>query len=172
MDPLTILAAATAAFNGIKRAVEVGREMQDVYGQLTEWAGHVSDFHHAVAQQTNRRPGLFERITFTRSETAEALELYTARQRIIDMEKEIYNMFLYGALNHLGRDGYDEFRRVRREVQEQRQRIIQNQILRQRDFLENLRFWGASTLVVITGMGLMWWMISWALGMLESSGQA
>ena len=164
MDPITILAAATAAFNGIKHAVEMGREVQDVYGQLSQWAGHIGDFHRAVAQaERPRRPGLFQKITFDRSETAEALDLYAAKQQVIDMEKEIYHMFVYGALNHLGRDGYDEFRSMRREIMEQRQKIITHQILRQQDFFDNLRIWILGGAVTVTGLAAIWWMISWAL---------
>ena len=165
MDPVTILAAATAAFQGIKRVVEMGREVQDVYSQLSEWAGHIGDFHHAVAQQQlrQRSPGLFDRITFSKSATAEAFDLYAARQQVIDMEKEIYHMFLYGALNHLGRDGYDEFRRLRREVTEQRQKMVIDQQLARLALGDQLKFWGGAILAVglgITGIGLM---ISWVL---------
>ena len=163
MDPITILAAATAAFNGIRHAVEVGREVQDVYGQLSDWAGHIGDFHRAVAQaERPRPPGLFQRITFNRSETAEALDLYAAKQQVIDMEKEIYHMFVYGALNHLGRDGYDEFRRMRREIMEHRQKLITDQILRQQDFFQNLRVWTLGSAVVVLGLTAMWFMVSWA----------
>ena len=38
MDPITIMATVTAAFNGIKKAVELGREAQDIFGQLGKWA--------------------------------------------------------------------------------------------------------------------------------------
>ena len=43
MDPITILAAATAGYNGVKKAVELGREVSDIYSQLGTWAGHVGD---------------------------------------------------------------------------------------------------------------------------------
>ena len=36
IDPFTAFSVATAAFNGIKKVVEVGREVQDVYSQLSE----------------------------------------------------------------------------------------------------------------------------------------
>jgi hypothetical protein len=100
------MAAATAAFEGVKKAVELGREVEDIYGQLSQWAGHIGDFHRSVIEyERPRRSGIFDKITFAKSETAEAFDLYAAKQKAIDMEKEIYHMFLYGELNQLGRDG-------------------------------------------------------------------
>ena len=165
MDPITILAAATAAFEGVKRVVEMGREVQDVYGQLSEWAGHIGDFHHAVAarEMRERRPGIFDKIRFAKSETAEAFDLYAAKQRVIDMEKEIYHMFLYGALNHLGRDGYDEFRAMRREVTERRQKMIRDQMQARRDFFDVLKIWSIGGVIILSGAFMIWIMVDYAL---------
>lgn len=173
MDPITIIAAATAAFNGVKKAVELGREVQDVYSQLSEWAGHVGDFHRAVAamEMREKKPGLFDRIKFAKSETAEAFDMYAAKQKIIDMEKKIYHMFTYGELNHLGRDGYDEFRRMRREVTERRQKMIFDQMERRREFFEAIKVWSIGSVILVAGTTLIWIMVSWALDQGAASGK-
>ena len=173
MDPITIIAAATAAFNGVKKAVELGREVQDVYSQLSEWAGHVGDFHKAVAamEMREKKPGLFDRISFAKSETAEAFDMYAAKQKIIEMEKEIYHMFTYGELSHLGRDGYDEFRRMRREVTEKRQKMVQDQMERRREFFETIKLWGLVSVVVTMGGAMLWFMIDWMLGQGSAAGK-
>jgi len=163
MDPITIMAAATAAFNGVKKAVELGREIQDIYSQLGEWAGHVSDFHHAVAEKQLKKPGIFDKITFAKSETAEAFDMLAAKQKLIDMEKEIYHMFLYGALNHLGRDGYDEFRRMREEVRQKRSKMLMDQMLARRDFFGNLKFWVIAGFIIVVAAILLWIMIDFAI---------
>lgn len=163
MDPITIMAAATAAFNGVKKAVELGREIQDVYTQLGEWAGHVSDFHHAVESQKLKKPGIFDKITFAKSDTAEAFDMLAAKQKLIDMEKEIYQMFHYGELNHLGRDGYDEFRKMREEVRKKRNKMIMDQMLARRDFFANLKVWGISAIVICLGIVLLWLMIDFTI---------
>jgi len=165
MDPITIIAAATAAFNGVKKAVELGREVQDVYSQLSEWAGHVGDFHKAVAamEMREKKPGLFDRITFAKSETAEAFDLYAAKQKIVDMEKEIYHMFLYGELNHLGRDGYDEFRRMRREVTEKRQKMVADQMEARAAFFEALKLWTIAGTIILIGAAMIWLMIDYVI---------
>jgi hypothetical protein len=163
MDPITIMAAVTAAYNGVKHAVELGKEVQDIYSQLGEWAGHVSDFHRAVAAKQLKKPGIFDKISFVKSETAEAFDMLAAKQKLIDMEKEIYHMFLYGELNHLGRDGYDEFRRMREEVREKRNKMITDQIMARHNFFDKIKFWFLASLVIIAGIFLLWMMIEFAI---------
>jgi hypothetical protein len=163
MDPLTIMAAATAAFNGVKKAVELGREIQDVYSQLGEWAGHVSDFHRAVESQKFKKPGLFDKISFAKSETAEAFDMLSAKQKLIDMEKEIYHMFHYGELNHLGRDGYDEFRKMREEVRQKRNKMVMDQLIARREFFSNLKRWVIAGIVIVFSIVLMWLMIDFTV---------
>ena len=43
MDPFTAMAAATAAFKGIKKAVEVGKEISSIGSTLSTWSKAVSD---------------------------------------------------------------------------------------------------------------------------------
>lgn len=172
MDPFTIMAAATAAFEGVKKAVELGREVQDVYAQLSDWAGHIGDFHQAVVQyERPRKPGIFDKIRFDKSETKEAFDLYAAKQKAIDMEKEIYHMFCYGELSHLGRDGYDEFRRMRQEVREQRNKMITDQIKAKIAFFDNLKTYGLSAVIIVIGSGALWWMISLIIDMGRAAGK-
>jgi hypothetical protein len=172
MDPITILAAATAAFNGVKKAVELGREVQDIYSQLSEWAGHVGEFHRAVvAAERPKKPGLFDKITFAKSETAEAFDVYAAKQKVIEMEKEIYHMFCYGELQHLGQDGYNEFRKMRQEIREKRDRMILIQLEDRAKFFENIKIYGLSAVIIISGSGILWWMISLVYEMGHASGK-
>jgi len=172
MDPITILAAATAAFNGVKKAVELGREVQDIYSQLSEWAGHVGEFHRAVvAAERPKKPGLFDKITFAKSETAEAFDVYAAKQKVIEMEKEIYHMFCYGELQHLGQDGYNEFRKMRQEIREKRDRMILTQLEDRAKFFENIKIYGLSAVIIISGSGILWWMISLVYEMGHASGK-
>ena len=46
IDPITLSAAvsgATAAYNGIKKAIYMGREIEDLSSQLSTWMKAVSD---------------------------------------------------------------------------------------------------------------------------------
>lgn len=128
IDPFMALAAANTAFNGVKKVVEMGREIQDVYSQLSQWAGAISDLHEAIRHQDEKRPGLFEKIGFSKSASSEAFDTYIAKQKIIDMEREIYHMFIYGELQHLGMDGYREFVQTKKDIKAKREKLIYDQL--------------------------------------------
>jgi hypothetical protein len=157
IDPVSAFAMATAAFNGIKKAVEIGREVQDVYSQLSQWAGAASDLQEYISQQENRKPGLFEKIGFGKNETNEAFDTFIAKQKIVEMEKEIYQMFIYGDLQHLGQDGYREFIQMRRDIKAKREKMIYEQMRRRKAFFSNLSNYGGVVIVLAVGIGLLSW---------------
>jgi hypothetical protein len=152
IEPISALAMATSAFNGVKKAIEIGREIEDVYGQLSKWAGAASDLAEAISQTENKKPGIFEKIGFSKNETAEAFDTMIARQKLNQMEKEIYQMFIYEDLQHLGIDGYREFVQIRRSIKEKREKLIYEQMRRRQKFLKNL--FEYSLLMVVTLMAI------------------
>jgi len=144
MDPVTLLATATAAFNGIKRAVAIGQEIEGVYKQLSKWAdaaGQLQEYINARKDDKGEQKlGLFEKVKFSQSETSAAFDIIIAQERLREMEIDIYNMFIYGELQHLGSEGYSNFIQLRREVRETRERMIRDQAKRRKRFIENV-FW-------------------------------
>ena len=90
LDPISLLATATAVFNGLKKAVELGREAEDVFGQLGKWAGAVSDLQEWMSGQENTKPPLFKKLVFSKSATVEAFDAYAAQVKIKEM------MFIMG----------------------------------------------------------------------------
>jgi len=151
LDPISLLATATAVFNGLKKAVELGREAEDVFGQLGKWAGAVSDLQEWMSGQENTKPPLFKKLVFSKSATVEAFDAYAAQVKIKEMEKTLYHWFHYGALQHLGRDGYVEFIQMRRRIKEQREKMIYEQIRRRKRFIKNTS--DAIFISVVVGMG-------------------
>jgi hypothetical protein len=151
MDPLTLMGTVTAAFNGLKAAVKVGQEVEGVYRQLSKWAdaaGQLQQLINSSKTDTGeQKAGLFEKIGFGKTATAEAFDIIIAQQKLREMEAEIYHMFYYGELQHLGAEGYSQFNQLRREIRERRERMIRDQARRRKRFIENL-FWG--TLLAIT----------------------
>jgi hypothetical protein len=151
MDPVSLLAAATAAFNGIKQAVAIGQEIEGVYSQLSKWADAASQLQEYINNNKNdngeQKLGIFEKIKFNKSETAAAFDIIIAQERLREMEGQIWHMFIYGELQHLGTEGYSNFIQLRRDVREKRERMIRDQVRRRKKFIENA-FWG--TLLTIT----------------------
>jgi hypothetical protein len=151
MDPITLMGTVTAAFNGLKAAVKVGQEIEGVYRQLSKWADAAGQLQQLInnskTDNGEQKAGLFEKIGFGKSETAEAFDIVIAQQKLREMEAEIYHMFYYGELQHLGPEGYSQFNQLRREIREKREKMIRDQARRRKRFIENV-FWG--TLLIIT----------------------
>jgi hypothetical protein len=153
MDPVTLMATCTAAFNGIKAAVKVGQEVEGVYKQLSKWADAAGQLQQYINNNTGdygeKKLGLFEKIGFNKSDTAEAFDIFIAQQKLREMEDEIYHMFYYGELQHLGAEGYTSFIQLRREVRENREKMIRDQARRRKRFIENM-FWGTLCVIVFS----------------------
>jgi len=144
MDPVTLMATVTAAYNGLKGAVSVGREVQDIFSQLSKWADSAGQLQEYINRERDpnhqTKPSIFQRIGFTQSATAEAMDLYVYQQKLREMESEIQHMFYYGALQHLGAEGYREFIQLRKKVREDRERMVRDHAIRRQRFIENT-FW-------------------------------
>jgi len=154
VDPITALAAASAIWSGIKATVDAGREVQDVFGQLGTWAEQAHHVYEGLSG--NAKPVAKTR----KSETGEAFDIYAARVKMREMEAEIKHMFLYGALNHLGMDGYKEFLNIRHQIKIERMQEERRQEREKQQFWEDVKY--AITLgsvlsaLIIILVGL-WW---------------
>ena len=136
MDPISALALITTVWGGIKKAVEAGREVQDVMGQLSQWAQAADSLEQAIqAADNNKKPPLFKKLTFG-NDTQQAFDAYTARVKVREQQSEIRNEFLYDGLCHLGMDGLKEFYQMRRQIREQRIKMLQDQKIRRQQFIE------------------------------------
>jgi len=154
IDPITALATANAVFQGIKTAVNYGKEAQEVFSQLGKWASAVEDVKFCLTQEESK-PSIFKKITYTKSSTAEAFDELAARQRIKEMEKELKHMFYWGSLHHLGADGYKQLIQIRRSIQRKREAQVYQQIRKRKELIYN------STMLSIIAVLLMagWWMV-------------
>lgn len=151
IDPITALATATAVFNGIKQAVEVGREMEDIFGQLGKWAGAVADVQEWIRGEGEKKPSIFKKLTFAKSATAEAFDIYAAQVKVRQMEEEIKHMFIWGELSHLGQDGYNEFIMMRRRIKEQREKMVYEHARRKQRFIDLTTEWALIAMVLFLG---------------------
>jgi hypothetical protein len=157
MDPITALAAATAIWSGIKATIDAGREVQDVFGQLGTWAEQAQHVYEGMGIGGRRPPDQPRR-----SETKEAFDIYAARVKMREMEAEIKHMFLYGALNHLGMDGYKEFLDIRHQIKIQRMQEEREQERADEQFWEDVKYAVSIGMLVLVLTGLLGW-LWWAM---------
>jgi hypothetical protein len=159
MDPVTIFATATALWSGVKAAVEFGQEAEEVLGQLGKWATAVADLQ-LFFEEENNPPSIWRKPVFEKSATAEAFDSYVAKVRIAQQEREIYQMFVWGALNHLGEEGYREWYQMRLRIKDERDRVINEWKYRRKQALDDLIVYGvlgATVVLLLTFIGCVLW---------------
>ena len=143
IDPITAITAATAAFNGIKQLVGVGREIEDCVGQLSKWAGAMSDIN--FLEQKAKNPPWYK--SFTGSPEAEAMEIFAAKEKIEKQKKEILTMIGY----MYGDRGQERYRDILREVKAQRQKHA----YRKEEIKQAIIEWVIGILALLSGSAIL-----------------
>ena len=166
MDPITLLATASAIWGGIKKASEFAAEAEDVWGQLSKYCGVADQLEQAIQKEKSKpsKPKLFGS-TDGGNDTAEAFNAFEAEHMLRQMEADIRHEFLYGAFCNLehgfgGMDGYAKFCNMRREIRARRIKMKQEQEQMQQDFWDNLILWVGGTTIVGAGIFIIWMLVS------------
>lgn len=157
VEVIAAFSALNAAFQGVKSVVNAGREVEDVFNQLTTWAKAVDDLNHWLGKE--EKPSIWKKITFEKSATAEAFDKFAAKKKLQEMEAEIRHMFTWGELGHLGLDGYREFIQIRRDIKFERDRQVQEQINRRREFFDHLIEGSLIVMLISFSLGMLWWLV-------------
>jgi len=94
IDPITAISAATAAFGYLKKGIAVGKDLQDMGGQLSKWAGAIADLDFADRQ--NQKPPWYKALGG--GVEAQAMEIFAAKQKAASMRQELkdYISVMYG----------------------------------------------------------------------------
>ena len=85
IDPITAIAGATAAFNTLKKGIQVGKDLQDMGGTMAKWAGAVADLDFADKQ--NQKPAWYK--VLGGGVEAQAMEIFAAKQKAASMRAEL-----------------------------------------------------------------------------------
>jgi len=159
IDPITAIGAATAAFNGVKKLVHAGREIEDVVGQLGKWYGAAADLGRAETQRKN--PPIFTKLFSSGSVEQEALEILVHKKKLQEQEKQLEEM-----LNiRFGFGTWREMIELRRKIRKEREETVYRQQERRRAFLEGIAvifltvfLFGLIVFIIwFLGTGANWW---------------
>ena len=155
IDPITLSAAvsgATAAYNGIKKAIALGREIEDLSGELGKWMSAVSDVDNIHKNANN--PSTLDKL-FNGSIEQVAMESYSSRKKLQKQREELRN-FLIG---NYGLQAWDDLLK-----EEGRIRKARNQAIYQRDArnrrVRDYTIMGIACLVGVSALGWMIWIVS------------
>jgi hypothetical protein len=161
VDPITLLATASAIWSGLKKASEFAAEAEGVWSQLSKYCGVADQLEQVIQTEKNKpkKPKLFAKLDFS-NDTQEAFNVFEAEHKLMQMEKDIRHEFLYGAFANLeggygSMDGYRKFCEMRRKIRADRIKAKQDQEAAEKAFWDNLILWiGGGTVIVIGGMVL------------------
>jgi len=114
MDPITLIAGATAAYNGLKSAIAAGKEIQEMAQDLGSLWNAVGQLTHLAA--TPVKKGMFSNPADIEKR---AMERYAAKAKAFKMQEEIKNLFIsvygIGAYESVQREVIE----IRKEVDRQ-----------------------------------------------------
>lgn len=131
IDPVSALAIATSAYKAIKKGIEMGRELEDMGGQLGTWFGAISDVKNA--EEEAKDPPLFKKLIASGSVEQQALQALFARKKIEQQEKELRELIVW----RWGTEEYTAMMRDRTKIKDTRARAAQAQRRKMRNFIIN-----------------------------------
>jgi molecular chaperone GrpE (heat shock protein) len=125
MDPITAIAAATTAFNAIKKGFSVGRDVESMSKDLGRWMGAIQDVKEGHKKSKGRIFGSVEE---------EALETYAAKKQAEQMEKELRTFVNY---SH-GPNAWNEVIRIQADIRLKKKEAIAEAKKLQAKRIENI----------------------------------
>ena len=140
MDPFTAMAAATAAFKGIKKAVEVGKDISSIGGTLSSWSKAVSDMD--FLDEKAKKPPMYKMFT---NNQANALDVWTKKQKLKEMRTELkeYISFVYGP------SSWKEIVRIEAE----QRKAQRDAVYAKQEFVDNCINGVLITVMILAGIG-------------------
>lgn len=150
VDPVSALATASAAFGVLKKGFAVGRDIEQMAGDLGRWMNAMSDLSEAEKQAKN--PPLFKKLAFKGSVEEEAMHAFAAKKKADDMRYELKQWISMT----LGSSHWEELVRMEGQIRKQRQETIYKQAERRRKFVE----WATIIIFGAAACGLFAWVVS------------
>ena len=150
MDPVTAIAAATTAFNVIKKGFDMGRDIESMYGDMGRWMGAVSDVNQA--NKVAKNPPLFKKLFAGSSIEEDAMNAFAAKKKAEEMENELrsYVNLVYGP------NSWNEILKLQAKIRKDRQEQIYAQQEMQAHVLNVIGIVIASIVFVLAVVGLIW----------------
>jgi hypothetical protein len=153
IDPVSAFAMASAAYNAVKKGIEMGQELESMAGSLGQWFSACADVRQAEEEAKN--PPLFKKLLSKGSVEEEALQNTIRRKKIQEQEKELWQMIIY----RYGMDTYHEMIQERRRIAAERVRTAHLQAEKRKEF--------ALTMLMLSGLGMLGYagylMVLWAI---------
>jgi hypothetical protein len=144
------ISMASSAFNALKKGMEAGQELEDMMGYYGKWF----EAKEALSENAinNKNQPFVKKLFSGSSVEAQALEITTAKHKIKQMEKELYEYLLYSGQQEF----YNDMMRERRAIREARFREAQRIAERKRLIFDLV----AGSAIIVVGVFIIVGMIS------------
>ena len=150
IDPITAVGVATSAFNAIKHGISVGRDLQDMTGQLSQWGKAFSDFNYA--EEKSKNPPWY---SFKGSDEETALEIFAQKKKMENMRKEIKAFISW----NYGPSAWEEVLSIEAQMRKQRK----EELYRREEFKRKVIEWTVGILAALIGIAVMGFVL-WLIG--------
>ena len=150
IDPISAVGLATSAFNAIKHGISVGRDIQDMTGQLSQWGKAFSDFNYA--EEKSKNPPWY---SFKGSDEETALEIFAQKKKMENMRKEIKNFISW----NYGPSAWEEVLSIEAKMRKQRK----EELYRKEELKRQIIEWTVGILAAASGVAIMAAVI-WLIG--------
>jgi len=150
MEIAAAISLASSAFNALKKGMEAGQELEDMMGYYGKWF----EAKEALSENAinNKNQPFVKKLFSGNSVEAQALEITTAKHKIKQMEKELYEYLLYSGQQEF----YNDMMRERRAIREARFREAQRIAERKRLIFDLV----AGSTIIVVGVFIIVGMIS------------
>ena len=139
------MATASAAFNVIKKGFAVGRDIEQMAGDLGRWMGALSDIEQAEKEAKN--PPIFKKLFAGKSIEQEAMEAFAAKKKAQQQRDELKQWLQFT----VGSRAWDELLQMEGQIRKQRQETLYRQRERRQKFLEIV----VLSIAMIIGIGIL-----------------
>ena len=137
------IAGAQAAYNFMKKGVQVGRDLQDMGQQLQQWANCMADIDQA--EKMAEKPPWYKALGG--GTQAQAMEVFLARKQAQRMRDELRELISHPAI--LGPSHWQEFLRIEAEIRKQKR----EHEFRKMEIKQKIIEWTAGVALFIIGVG-------------------
>ena len=142
IDPISAMAAASAAYSGIKKAVSVGREISGMAGTISQWSKACSDLD--FLDQKAQKPPMYKMFSDTQ---ATALDIWSQKKRLAEMREDLraHISWTYGP------SAWDEIVRIEAQQRKEQRELV----YKKQEFVDNCINWAVGLLAVFAGAGVL-----------------
>lgn len=141
IDPITAIAGASAAFNAIKKGVQIGRDLEGMAGDLGRWSKAIADFDFAAKRIEN--PKWYQ--AMGSNVEAQAMELFVQKRQRDAMRDEL-RQWISGSL---GPSAWQELLRMEADIRQKQKEHEYKRIERK----ETIIAWTAGLFLFFLSVG-------------------